>query len=140
VYGTVHASTAPQTIGRVLDLFTPESRDRVRTSLAYNIRAIICQKLLPGLKDEAPRVPAVEVLLTNPTVRQLIEDGRDPELMDVIRSAETQGMQSFTKSLLKLIQDEYIEPKIAYEVAPNVDELKMLMKGISTGQGGLLGR
>ncbi len=140
VFGTVHASSAPQTVGRILDLFPPESRDRVRTSLAYNIQAIICQKLLPGIQENAKRVPAVEILVSTPSVRQLIEDGRDPELNDIIRSSETQGMQSFTKSLLKLIQDEYIEPKIAYEVAPNVDELKMLMKGISTGQGGLLGR
>ncbi len=73
VFGTVHASTAPQTIGRVLDLFPAESRDLVRQSLAFNLRAIICQKLLPSISREIGRIPAVEIMLANPSVRQFIE-------------------------------------------------------------------
>ena len=72
-------------------------------------------------------------------VRQLIEEGRDNELSDLIRAHERDGMQSFTKSLLVLIQKEFVDPRVAYEMAPNVDELKMQMKGISTSHAGLLG-
>ena len=95
---------------------------------------------MPSIAKGVDRVPGVEVLLTNPVVRQLIEEERDGELPDVIRSHERDGMQSFTRSLLNLIETNYIDPRIAYEVAPNVDELKMLLKGISASRSGLLSR
>ena len=140
VFGTVHASGASQAIGRILDLFPLEARDRIRQSLSFNLKAIICQMLLPCIAEGHSRVPAVEILLMDPTVRQLVQEARDTELPDVIRAHERDGMQSFTKSLMDLINNDYIDPKVAYEVAPNVEELKMLMKGISTAHGGLIGR
>jgi twitching motility protein PilT len=139
VFGTVHASTAPQTIERVLALFPEGSRELVRQSFAFNLKAIICQKLLPSIAEKVDRVPALEILLMNPSVRQLIEEGREAELLDVVRSNENQGMRTFTKSLLDLIEGEMIDPRIGYEVASNPDELKMRLKGISTGHSGLLG-
>jgi len=140
VFGTVHASTAPQTIGRVLDLFPPESRDLIRQSLAFNLRAIICQKLLPSINPDIDRIPAIEVMRTNPSVRQFIEESRENELGDIIRTHERDDMQSFTSSLLNLIDKDYVDPRVAYEVAPNPDELKMLMKGISASQIGMRSR
>jgi twitching motility protein PilT len=132
VFGTVHASSAPQTIGRILDLFPVDSRPRIRQSLAFNLRAIVCQKLLPSIDKEKGRVPAVDVMLTNPSVRQYIMEERDPELPELIRDHEVDGMITFTKSLFHLIEEELIEPKVGFDAAPNVDELKMLMKGIKT--------
>lgn len=140
VFGTVHASTASQTIGRILDLFPHESRNLVRQSLAFNLRAIVCQRLLASVADGIDLVPAVEVILTNPSVRQYILEDRDAELPDVIRTHEHDGMRSFTQSLLELIEKDLVDPRVAYEAAPNVDELKMLLKGITPGQGGLVSR
>ncbi len=140
VFGTIHASTAYQTIGRVLDLFPSDQRDRVRQSLSFNLRAIICQKLLPSIKPGISRIPAVEVMISNPSVRQMIAEGRDADLLEVIVTHEIDGMQTFTKSLLDLIEGEFIDPKVAYENAPNVDELKMRMRGISSSRAGLRGR
>ncbi|MCY2927170.1 MAG: PilT/PilU family type 4a pilus ATPase [Planctomycetota bacterium] len=140
VFGTIHASTAYQTIGRVLDLFPSDQRDRVRQSLSFNLRAIICQKLLPSIKPGIPRIPAVEVMISNPSVRQMIAEGRDADLLEVIVSHEVDGMQTFTKSLLDLIEGELIDPKVAYENASNVDELKMRLRGISSSRAGLRGR
>ncbi|MDY7010527.1 MAG: PilT/PilU family type 4a pilus ATPase [Planctomycetota bacterium] len=140
VFGSIHSSGAAQTIGRILDLFDPESRDLVRQSLGFNLRAIICQRLLPCLAKGIDRVPAVEILLNNPSARQIIEEKRDAELFEVIRSGEYEGMQDFTASLLELVEKDYVDPKVAYEVAPNPDELKMRMKGISASRTGLRGR
>ncbi len=140
VFGTVHASGAAQTVGRVLDLFPADSRDLVRQTLAFNLRAVICQMLLPSIAPQVRRVPAVEILLSNPSMRQLIEEGRDAELPDLLRAAEQEGMKSFTRSLLELIQQGFLDPKTAYEHAPNADELKMMMKGITTSRTGLVGR
>ena len=140
VFGTVHASSAAQTIGRILDLFEAESRDLLRQSLAFNLRAIVCQKLVPSITKGVGHVPAVEVLLANPSVRQLLQESREAELGDVIRNHEREGMRSFTQSLLGLVQSEQVDPKVAGEYAPSPEELKMLLKGISSGRSGLLGR
>ena len=140
VFGTIHASSAPQTISRILELFPTESHQLILQSLAFSLRAIICQKLIPCVKKDLMRVPAVEILQMNPTVRQLLEAGRDNELGDVIRSNEEDGMRSFTRSLFELIEKDLIDPKVAYTVAPNAEELKMMLKGISQSQRGLVGR
>ena len=140
VFGTVHASSAASTVGRILDLYPQESRDLARQSLEFNLRAVICQRLLPCLVDGIDRVPAVEILMMNPSARKLIEEERDAELLEVIRASEHEGMQDFNKSLLQLIEKDYVDPKVAYEVSPNADELKMLLKGISASRAGLLGR
>jgi len=140
VFGTIHASGAAQTIGRVLDLFPDERRDLIRRLLAFNLKAVLCQRLLPSITEGLESVPAVEIMLTNPSVRQLIEERRDEELPDLIRAHERSGMRSLTRSLLELIEKDMIDPRKAYEVAPNVDELKMAMKGISSDRSGLMGR
>ncbi len=137
VFGTIHASNASSTIGRILDLYPPDSRDLARQSLSFNLQAIIVQKLLPCLHPEIERVPAIELLLVNPPARKLISEGRDVELQDVICSGEHEGMQDFNESLLQLIQNEYVEQKVAYEASPNRDELQMMLKGISRSRASL---
>ena len=140
VFGTIHASSAASTLGRILDLFPPESRELTRQGLGFNLRAILCQRLLPCLKSGIERVPAVEILLINPSARQLLLEGRDNELPDVIRSSKHEGMQDLNQSLLQLIENDYVDPKVAYEASYNPDELKMMLKGISSSRAGLLGR
>ncbi len=140
VFGTVHASSAGQTVARILDLFEAESRDLIRQSLSYNLQAVVCQKLLPCLNKEIGRIPAVEILLANPTCRKFIEEGRDGDLLEVIHASEEQGMRDFNRSLMELIESEMIDPRVAYAASPNPEELKMRMKGISSSRGGLIGR
>src|SRR5207249_5596158 len=84
-FGTVHASSAPSTIGRVLDLFPADLHAAMRQSLAFNLKAIICQKLPPSIKPGIQRVPAMEVIIINPTIRDLIINGEDKKLSDAIK-------------------------------------------------------
>src|SRR5712692_2008778 len=72
VFGTVHASSAPSTLGRILDLFPADMHSAMRQSLAFNLKAIICQKLLPSIKPGVQRVPTNEIMMMNPTIRELI--------------------------------------------------------------------
>jgi len=132
VFGTIHASSAPQTFGRIYDLFKPEERDQVRKILAYQMRAIVYQKLLPTLKPEIHRIPAVEILINNAVVRKYIMEGRENELLDVIKSQEglQSGMIDFNGSLVNLVEKEYIHMRVAMEATPNADELRMRLKGI----------
>lgn len=136
VFCTVHSSSTSQTITRILDLFPEDGRELVRQSLVFNLRAVVCQKLLPSIKPGVERVPAVEIMITNPSVRRLIESHRETEIPDVIRSCYGEGMQDFTEHLRRLVEDEFIDHKTAYESAPNPEELRMRLKGIRTGSGG----
>ena len=77
VFGTIHASTAPSTIGRILDLFPTAMHESLRSSLAFNMRAIIAQKLLPSIKEEIQRVPVCEIMVFNPTVQKLVLESDD---------------------------------------------------------------
>lgn len=131
VFGTIHASSAWQTFGRIYDLFPESERDQIRKLLAYNLRAIVYQKLLPTLHENIVRIPAVEILLNTPIVQKYILEAREGELLDVIRKSLEEGMIDFTSSLVKLVESEYIHHRVAMEATPKPEELKMRLKGIS---------
>lgn len=139
VFGTIHASSASATIGRLLDLFPEDAHAQIRMSLVFNLQAVICLKLLPGLRPEIPRLPACEVMMVNPAIRKLIAEERDGEIGAVIRNSYHEGMIDFIESLRQLTEQELIAVKTAYAAAPNPDELKMRLKGISVTGGGIIG-
>jgi twitching motility protein PilT len=138
VFGTIHASTAPSTIGRILDLFPEDMHASIRSALAFNLKGVVAQKLLPSIKEGVSRVPAVEVMVTSPTVRKLILESEDSKLPDAVRMGAADNMQDFTMSLKKLVDEELIERNVALEAAPNVEALKMALKGIDISQPGIL--
>src|SRR5262249_39951965 len=72
VFGTIHASSSASTLSRILDLFPPDMHNAIRQALAFNLKAVICQKLLPSIKPGIQRVPTNEIMILNPTVRELI--------------------------------------------------------------------
>jgi len=138
VMGTMHSSNASQAVHRLLDLFPQSERELVRQALAIAIRAIVSQALLPSIREEVDRIPAVEVLLASPAVRKLISEGREGDLPSVIRASQREGMQDLTDNLCKLVQEGWVDPKDAYKHAPNQEELKMALKGIRTTAEGIL--
>jgi twitching motility protein PilT len=138
VFGTIHASSAPSTIGRILDLFPADMHPAMRQSLAFNLKAIVCQKLLPGLKPGVARVPANEIMIVNPTVRDLIVKGEDKKLPDAIRIGLIEGMLDFNESLRQLVTRGDVDRDAALAAAPNPDALKMALKGIKVAQPGIL--
>jgi twitching motility protein PilT len=138
VFGTIHASTAPSTIGRILDLFPQEMHAALRAAIAMNMKGIVAQKLLKSIKPGVGRVPTVEIMTFNAVVRKLILEEEDHKLGDVIRIAAQEGMQDFTQSLKQLIDDNLIDREVAMEVAPNREALKMALKGIEVRQPGII--
>jgi len=138
VFGTIHASTAPSTIGRILDLFSEDMHGAIRSAIAMNMKAIVAQKLLKSINPDVGRVPTCEIMTFNPTVKKLILESRDHNLSDAIRIGYEEGMQDFTKSLKDLIDQELIDRPTAFQVAPNKEELKMKLKGINVSQPGII--
>ncbi len=138
VFGTIHASSAATTIGRILDLFPEEMHSALRSAIAFNMKGIVAQKLLPSIKEEVGRVPTVEVMMFTPMIRKLILEEEDSKLPDAIRIGVEDGMQDFTMSLKTLVDKELIDRPTAFSVAPNVEALKMALKGIDVSQPGIL--
>ena len=138
VFGTIHASTSPSTIGRILDLFPEELHSAIRSAIAFNMKAIVSQKLLPSIKEGVGRVPTVEVMTFTPMITKLVLEAQDEKLSDAIRIGAEEGMQDFTMSLKQLIDDQLIDRPTAFQVAPNKDALKMALKGINVSQPGIL--
>ncbi len=138
VFGTIHASTAPSTIGRILDLFPADMHNALRQSLAFNLKAIVCQKLLPSIKPGVQRVPTNEIMIMNPTIRDLIIKSEDKKLSDAIRIGFLEGMLDFNESLRQLVERGDVDRATALEVATNPEALKMAFKGIKIAQPGIL--
>ena len=138
VFGTIHASTAPSTIGRILDLFPQNMHSAIRSALVFNMKGIVAQKLLPSIKEGVGRVPSVEIMRFTPTVTKLLLEGEDDKLADAIRIGKEEGMQNFTMSLKELVDADLIDRATAFEVAPSPEALKMALKGIEVTQPGIL--
>ena len=96
VFGTLHTSNAPQTLDRILSFFPRDRHRLIRHALAFNLRAIICQTLLPSIKEGVDRVPAIEIMLSTPIVRKIILESEDEKLGDAIRVGREDGMQYLT--------------------------------------------
>ena len=131
VFGTIHASSAWQTFGRIYDLFPESERPQIRKLLAYNLRAIVYQKLLPTLREDTARIPALEILLGTPIVTKYILEAREGELLDVIIKSHEEGMVDLNTALLRLVEEEWVSLKTALDATPKPEDLKMKIKGIA---------
>jgi twitching motility protein PilT len=138
VFGTIHANSAPSTLGRILDLFPADMHPAMRQSLAFNLKAIVAQKLLPSIKPGVHRTPTNEIMILTPMIRELIIKGEDKKLPDAIRIGFLEGMLDFTESLRQLVVNGFVDRAAALEVAPNPEQLKMELKGIKVATPGIL--
>jgi len=139
VFGTIHSASAAQTIGRVLDYFPTERHYQIRQLLYFNLRAVVVQKLLKGLRQDIPRVPAVELMFVNPYIKKLIFENEDKKIPDTIRASRQEGMQDFNQSLCDLVKRGLVSEEAALEASPNPDQLSMNLKGISFSVGSIDG-
>ena len=129
-----------QTIDRIVDLFPSNQQDQIRSQLALNLKAVMCQRLLPRASGKG-RVPACEVLMVSPSVRKLIKDNRVERIPLAIQQGRDEGMQGFNDSLYGLLKAKLIHADVAEEASDNPAELALMLQGIQLNQmrGGLLG-
>ena len=130
VFGTLHSATVSQTFSRLLEFFDSSRQQQVRVSLQFNLKAIICQKLLPSIKPGVARIPALEILLVTPPVQKLIESGEDSRIPDVVRSSREEGMMDFNRSLYELIQNDFVDREAALGAATNPQALDAMLEGV----------
>lgn len=127
VLSTLHTSDAAQAIHRIVDVFPAVQQEQVRQQLALALNAIVCQQLVPQT-DGRGRVPAVEVLIANPAVRQHIRRGRIENLRNEITLGKRMGMITLEESLARLVRAGAIGIEEAQIRATHVDELESLLR------------
>ena len=140
VMGSIHCADAASTFARILEYFSQDQHEFIRSSLANSLAGICCQRLLPAIDENISRVPATEVMLNNSTVRDKIRRAEDEDLPAIIASSREDGMRNFTQSLCELVEKELVYYDTAMKHAPNRDALQSEIKGISTSSQGLVGR
>ena len=123
----------------LLEFFDRSEHDFIRSSLATSLRAILCQRLLPGI-EEGSRYPATEVLLANSIVRDKILHEEDEDLPALLHQCHEEGMRDYTYSLVELVQNKKVLRSAALDAAPNREAFLSALKGIDTGASGVISR
>ena len=113
VLSTLHTIDAAETVGRMIEFFPPEKQEVIRSIMAGVLRGVISQRLLP--KEDGGRVAAVEVMVMNARIADLIREGKAEEITDAVAEGEFFQMQTFTQALI----DHVLSGKVDREVAAN---------------------
>ncbi len=139
VFGTLHAGTVAQSIGRILGLFPTDKHPMLRQGLQFNLRSIICQKLLPS--PRFGRVPINEILIATPIVKKVLADGEDKKLTGIMAGSRDDGMMTFDQCLVERCKAGEIAEDVAMEFATNPEQLRLALQGVVIGgsKGGIVG-
>jgi twitching motility protein PilT len=117
VLSTMHTVDAAESIGRMVEFFPPEKHQQVRSILAGVLRGVVSQRLLPRL--HGGRIPAVEVMVSNARITDLIRENRADEIPDAIAEGAFFKMQTFMQALIELVVGDVIEREVAANAATN---------------------
>lgn len=127
VLSTLHTVDATETVNRIIDFFQPHEQRQVRISLASVLKGVISQRLLPSRKGGL--IPAVEVLVCTKTVSDYIMNPEETyKIREVIEQGEYYGMQTFEKSLMKLLMDGHITLEEAAQASRNAEDFVIRLK------------
>jgi twitching motility protein PilT len=117
VFSTLHTIDAAETIGRMIEFFPAEKHDQIRSILAGVLRGVVSQRLLPRV--EGGRVAAVEVMITNSRIADLIRDRKTEEISDAIAEGQFFDMQTFAQALIDLVVAGEVDREVAANAATN---------------------
>ena len=126
VFSTLHTNSAAQSIDRILDSFPAYQQGQVRAQLAFTLKGIISQRLLPQLTGG--RIPAVEILIGTPAVASNIRDGKTHLIDSVIETSQDVGMATLESSLSQLVLAGSISLEVAKSYSLHPDELLRMVR------------
>jgi len=129
VLTTLHSSDTSGVFSRILDFFPPSQHHQIRMQLSLNLKAVICQRLIPRM-DKNGLTPAVEILINTPVVSRLIRENRLDKIIPAIQGGAEDGMQTFNMSLVELCKNGFVSREQAMANATNPEALKMNLQGI----------
>lgn len=126
VFATLHTNSVAQTIDRIIDSFPASQQSQVRSQLAGNLLGVVSQRLIPQI--DGGRIPAVEIMISNSAVKNLIRENKTHQLDLVINTSADEGMISLNNSLAALVKAKKISMEDAEIYSTNVDDLRSLMR------------
>jgi twitching motility protein PilT len=130
VFSTLHTLNAMQTVDRIMNFFDPHEHSFVRQQLSLLLEGVVSQRLIPT-KDLSSRVPAVEIMMGTPTVRELLMVGKVRELYKAIKEGRYFGCQTFNQSLKEHLDRDQVTVEDAINNADSPEELRLELRGIS---------
>jgi twitching motility protein PilT len=123
VFGTLHTSSAPKTIDRIIDVFPAAEQGQVRAALAESLRAVVSQALLKKA-DGKGRVAALEIMIGVPAVRNLIREAKIHQIPSMMQTGTQYGMQTLDQVLIELVMKRVVTMEEAMTKTANVDLFK----------------
>ena len=133
VFGTLHTNSAPSTVDRIIDQFPADRQSQVRTMLSESLKGVIAQTLCR--KKGGGRVAALEILLVNPAVSNLIREGKTYQIGSIMQTGKAVGMTTMNDSLLELIRKKLVDPEEAILKSNSKADLRAALEraGLSSG-------
>jgi twitching motility protein PilT len=137
-FATLHTNSAAQTINRIIDVFPAHQQGQIRTQLSLVLEGIVCQALLPRI-DGKGRVVALEIMIPNPAIRNLIRDDKVHQIYSTMQTGQEKlGMQTMNQSLATLYAKRMIKIETAMSASSLKEELEQMIArgtGVVAGAG-----
>lgn len=133
VFATLHTNTAAESVDRIIDVFPPGQQEQIRIQLSNNLVAIISQQLLPRASGKG-RVPANEIMIASPAIRNLIREAKTHQIQSHIQTSANIGMVTMDQCLRDLYNKGWVTLDEIMSRAVNIDELKKML--VTTAQAG----
>jgi twitching motility protein PilT len=138
-FATLHTNSAASTINRIIDVFPSAQQAQIRAQLSLVLEGILCQSLI-ARADGRGRAMALEILVPNPAIRNLIREDKVHQIYSMMQTGQGKhGMQTFNQALATLYHKRLISIEVAMQRSSNADELRELIEhgaGVNTGNGG----
>jgi len=126
VFSTLHTNSASQTIDRIIDSFPAEQQGQIASQLAATLAGIVSERLIPRI--DGGRIPACEIMITNPAIRNLIRERKAYQIDLVIETSVQEGMMTLNRSLVELVRNREISLENAELYSLNPSELRILLE------------
>ncbi len=122
IFSSLHTLGAAKTIDRIIDVFPANQQHQIALQLSMTLQAVVSQQLIPSV--DGGRVPAFEIMVLTPAIRNMIRDGKIPQIDGLLAGASSPGMLSMDQSLINLVRDGRISRETALSFASNQEVMK----------------
>ena len=136
VFATLHTNSAPDAIDRIVDVFPGEKQQQIRLQLSMTLKAVVSQQLLRK-KGGKGRVAACEVMIVNSAIKNLIREGKSPQIVNILTTSASEGNITMDNMLIKMVREGKIDSGTALEAANDQEAVR---KGLGMGGSSPMGQ
>jgi twitching motility protein PilT len=131
-FATLHTNSCVETVNRIIDVFPPHQQQQIRTQLSFVLEGVLSQQLIPKIGGKG-RVLAMEVMVPNPAIRNLIREDKIQQVYSIMQVGQSKfGMQTMNQALLSLLERHLITIEDAMGRSHNLDEFKQMLSTAHT--------